>query len=320
MAAVVGSSTAWRDALECAERVARTPAPVLITGETGTGKELVARHYHACASRPGPMVPVNCGAIPAEIVEYALFGYARGAYTGAVADSPGYVRSADRGTLFLDEIGELPLLAQVKLLRVLQERTVQAVGTVGEKPVDFRLVAATHRDLHAMTRATPPAFREDLWYRLSVCVIDLPPLRERGGDVIELARHFVERDRATYGTATRLAPGVETALLEYGWPGNVRELEATIRRGLINARGAQVTLEDLAIGGPKRRSAAQDFAAAMVVKPTTEHGVDFDALEQQHGGARAACKALGWKWTTYRDRKRAAARPGAHPGAHPQPA
>ena len=229
-----------RAVMERVELVARSDAPVLIFGETGTGKELIARTIHNRSSRhAGPFDRVNCGAIPPELIDSQLFGHERGAFTGAVEARRGWFERADGGTLFLDEIGELPLAAQVRMLRILQDGWMERVGA--EKPinVDVRIVAATNRDLAAMV--AEGLFREDLWYRIAVFPIVLPPLRERREDIGSLALHFAQRAATRFG----LAPVAPTAddlslLMAYAWPGNVRELAAVIDRAAILGDGKRL--------------------------------------------------------------------------------
>ncbi|MCM2332878.1 MAG: sigma 54-interacting transcriptional regulator, partial [Anaeromyxobacteraceae bacterium] len=206
-------------------RIAASDATVLLTGETGTGKEVFARHIHEHSGRRGrALVPVNCGAIPETLLESELFGHVRGAFTGAVASRRGRIAAADGGTLFLDEIGELPLSLQVKLLRVLQERSYEPVGATESVPADFRLVAATNKDLAAEVAAG--RFRRDLYYRLLVCPIEVPPLRARNGDATRLFQHFW----SARGERRPLDPTVLEALSAHDWPGNVRELENLVER------------------------------------------------------------------------------------------
>lgn len=234
---IVGVETGLRSVMERVELVARSDVPVLIFGETGTGKELVARAIHTRSNRSaGPFMRVNCGAIPPELIDSHLFGHERGSFTGAVETHRGWFERADCGTLFLDEIGELPLAAQVRLLRVLQDSVFERVG--GQRPiaVDVRIVAATHRDLSAMVRQG--RFREDLWYRLAVFPIDLPPLRERIEDIPALARHFAQRAATRFGLPLRLpTPEDMHLLVSYSWPGNVRELAAVMDRAAILGDG-----------------------------------------------------------------------------------
>jgi hydrogenase-4 transcriptional activator len=236
----VGADSGLRAVLERVNLVARSDAPVLILGETGTGKELIARMIHSRSPRAtGPFLRVNCGAIPPELIDSQLFGHERGAFTGAVETREGWFERADGGTLLLDEVGELPLAAQVRLLRILQDGWLEKVG--GQKPihVNVRIVAATHRDLATMV--SERSFREDLWYRIAVFPIILPPLRERKGDIPELARHFAECAAVRLSLPKTLPTPDDIALLTtYSWPGNIRELSAVIDRAAILGGGKRL--------------------------------------------------------------------------------
>ena len=221
-------------------RIAASNATVLLTGETGTGKEVFARLVHAQSARVNrPFVPVNCGAIPESLIESELFGYVRGAFTGASASRRGRVAMAEEGTLFLDEIGELPLAMQVKLLRLLQERTYEPVGSSTSITANFRLVVATNRDLAEQVRLG--RFRRDLYYRLHVCPVHLPPLRERPGDIAPLFQHFWKR----HGETRAVTSVVMRQLERYDWPGNVRELENLVERLSVCAQGRIIEMADL---------------------------------------------------------------------------
>jgi two-component system response regulator AtoC len=235
-------------------KIADYKSTVLVTGESGVGKELVARAIHRRSSRRGgPFVAVNCGAIPENLLESELFGHKRGAFTDATTDRVGLFEQANHGTLLLDEIGELPLPLQVKLLRVLQEETLRRLGDAKDVKIDVRIIAATHRDLTAETRAG--RFREDLFYRINVMLIAIPPLRERREDVPLLVDHFVTRNNARFGTNIRgLSPEARRVLLEYNWPGNVRELENTIERAMVLAEKETIEVDDL----PERIREARD--------------------------------------------------------------
>ncbi|MGZ3238303.1 MAG: sigma-54 interaction domain-containing protein [Burkholderiaceae bacterium] len=259
--AFVFSDPRSRELHEFIERVAPSEATVLITGETGTGKELVARHVHALSHRrDASFVAINCGAFSETLIESELFGYERGAFTGAQQGKAGWFEVAKGGTLFLDEIGDLPLGMQVKLLRVLQEREVVRLGSRRPTPVDVRLIAATNVDLAEAVRAG--RFREDLYYRLQVIALPLRPLRERPGDILPLTRHFVHSyANRLHLQNVKLMPDAEQALLEYPWPGNIRELENVIHRALLVCRNAAVAVDDLHLPGWIRgRAAASSFA------------------------------------------------------------
>jgi DNA-binding NtrC family response regulator len=245
--ALVAESTAMGDVLDLVLRAARSRSTVLITGESGTGKELVARAVHYHSERVGqPFIAVNCKAFAEGVLESELFGHEKGAFTGADRSKPGLFERADNGTLFLDEIGEVNGDFQGKLLRVLQEKKFQRVGGSTERTVDVRLVAATNRDLRAEVAAG--RFREDLYFRLAVIPIHLPPLRERREDVLPLARHFLAKWNSELSRKIGgWTPEVESYLLRHAWPGNVRELENTIERGVVLARGDCIGLDDLLV-------------------------------------------------------------------------
>lgn len=235
--------------LEQVEQVAPSEATVLIIGQTGTGKELIARHIHEQSQRKGPFVAVNCGALSESLVDAELFGHESGAFTGASQARAGWFEAANGGTLFLDEIGDLPLSMQVKLLRVLQERQVVRLGSRRPTPIDVRLVAATNVDL---TRAVAAGhFRMDLYYRLNVVTLNLPPLHERRGDIAPLARHFIDVYRARLQLPPiTISPSAKEALLNYTWPGNIRELENVIHYALIVCKDNTITVNDLKLSTP----------------------------------------------------------------------
>jgi two-component system NtrC family response regulator len=269
--AIVGDAPATRHALELARKVAGTDSTVLLRGESGTGKDLFARTLHALSRRAGgPWVKVNCGAIPEHLLESELFGHEKGAFTGAVRQKPGRFEDAHQGTLFLDEIGELPTPLQVKLLQVIEEKTFTRVG--GNQPivVDVRILAATNRPLEEMVRER--TFREDLFFRLNVFPITLPPLRERTGDVPRLAAHVLQRHGAS---PEKLLPEALRALSAHAWPGNVRELEHTLERALILAGADPI--------GPEHFAFAPAGVAASPgwVPEIPEEGLSLEALERE---------------------------------------
>ncbi|SNR80562.1 regulatory protein, Fis family [Humidesulfovibrio mexicanus] len=242
---IIGNSPALREVYKVLEKVAPTDSTVLVTGESGTGKELLVRALHKNSKRADkPFVPINCGAIPKELLESELFGHEKGAFTHAIRSRPGRFELADGGTIFLDEIGEMDLSLQVKILRALQEKEIERVGGTGTKKVDVRVVAATNRDLEGEVAAG--RFREDLFYRLNVIPMHLPPLRERGEDIMALAEHFLkgfcqDKDRKQLS----LGAQARAMLIGYDWPGNVRELENFMERLSILCEGPHVMPEDL---------------------------------------------------------------------------
>jgi DNA-binding NtrC family response regulator len=288
LAALVGASTAMEQVRELVRIAACTDTHVLIEGETGTGKELVARAVHALGRRAaGPFVPVNCAAVPETLAESEFFGHARGAFTGAVQERPGVLQVADRGTLFLDEVEDLPPLLQAKLLRVVQDREVRPLGASAVRRVDVRIVAASNRDLWRMVEAGE--FRRDLYYRLRVIAISLPPLRERRDDVPILVEHFLARFNRTHGTAFAVpSPAALRPLLEHPWPGNVRELENLLESLLVlgNAKGVDLT----ALLG--RRHAG---TAGLVLDERTRI---VRVLDENRWNRGAAARSLGVSRTT----------------------
>src|SRR5215510_2039188 len=246
---IIGSCAAMHEVFKKIQRVATTDISVLITGETGTGKELVAREIHSRSGRAkGPFVTINCGAIPENLLESELFGHVKGAFTGAVATKLGKFHTADRGTLFLDEIGEMPLPLQVKILRALQERVVIKVGDTRPESVDIRIVAATNRNLEEEIRTG--RFREDLYYRLNVVNLHMPPLRDRGDDVIVIAKYLLTRFAPEYGGKIKgFSPNAVVAMRKHKWPGNIRELENRLKKGIVLADKALLGPEDLGLSG-----------------------------------------------------------------------
>jgi two-component system, NtrC family, response regulator PilR len=313
--ALLGDSAPMQALRTLVARVARSQAPVHISGESGSGKELVARLIHdSSPRRDGPFVAVNCGAIPTELLESELFGHKRGAFTGAVADHRGLVQSAEGGTLFLDEVADLPLHMQVKLLRVLQERSLRPVGETTELPVDVRWLSATHRDL---TQAVALGqFREDLYYRINVIEVRVPALRERSEDLPELVEHIIGRLAAEQGRPSpALSREAEARLAAYAFPGNVRELENILERALAFSDGTEVLADDLqlrAIAVPPAAPGTgtpNGVAAATGTPPTAsipapianmpaqladlERGAILQALEKSRWNRTAAARLLG---------------------------
>jgi DNA-binding NtrC family response regulator len=274
---IVGASSEMNRVFHLITRAAASSVPVALYGESGTGKELVARAIHdGSPRREGPFVAVNPASMPESLLESELYGYVRGAFTGAAAERLGYIESAQGGTLFLDEIGDLPLSIQGKFLRVLQERTLQRIGSSRTIRVDFRLITATHRDLMAEVRKG--RFREDLFYRLHVFPVYLPSLRSRPGDIPLLAEHFLKKFARELGhPVTGFAPGVVECLMAYGWPGNVRELENVIHRAVaLKADGAVLNMSDLSGIIELAPARASDPAATLdpfpaEVRPLNEH-------------------------------------------------
>jgi DNA-binding NtrC family response regulator len=271
-AGIIGDSEPIREVIDLAGRVAASDATVLITGESGTGKELLAKGVHYNSSRAaGPFVAVNCAAIPENLIESELFGHRKGSFTGAVRDNEGKFELADGGTLFLDEVGELRIDLQPKILRALQERSVDRVGGARPIPVDVRVIAATNKDLERAVKEG--AFREDLYYRLSVVTLQMPPLRERRQDIPLLAGHFVRKFNASQDAA--IAPDALAAIVAYGWPGNVRELENVIERASVLKRGAVITLADLPDKLTRRDGGVTD-----IILNLPEEGLSLEELEK----------------------------------------
>ena len=281
-----GNSVPMRELRDMIDRVAQSQAPVHIAGESGTGKELVARLIHDSGPRAdGPFVPVNCGAIPAELVESEFFGHRKGAFTGAVGDKDGLIQSARDGTLFLDEIADLPFAMQVKLLRAIQEKRVRKVGGSSEDPVDVRIISATHQDLAQCV--TAGRFRQDLYYRLNVIELRLPPLRERASDIPQLAEAILKRlcERAQIDRPPALLPATLNYLRSYSFPGNVRELENILERALAFSDGRVIGIEDLGLKPMVSDSAAderdeQDASLRAAVKLGDTVLLDEDGIPQ----------------------------------------
>jgi two-component system, NtrC family, response regulator PilR len=297
---LLGQSTAMQRVRQMIAKVARSQAPVHIVGESGTGKELVARLIHDSGPRAGqPFIAVNCGAIPSELMESELFGHLKGSFTGATADKDGLIRSAEGGTVLLDEIADLPLLMQVKLLRVIQERAVRPVGGAHEIPVDVRFLSATHQDLGALV--ADGLFREDLYYRINVIELVVPPLRQREEDILELAGAILGRLAPQIGVARPiLSPEARRALLSHSFPGNVRELENVLERAIALCEGGRIEAGDIQL------RQAEASPATSRVRPFTrgenglggqveelERAAIMQALEQTRYNKTKAAQVLG---------------------------
>ncbi len=268
-AGVIGESPAIRAVLDQARQVAaldETP-PVLITGETGTGKGLVARTIHGASPRAGkPFIEVNCTALPATLMEAELFGHERGAFTDAKESRMGLFEAADGGFLFLDEVGDVELTLQGKLLKAVEDRTVRRVGGIRDRRIDVRILAATNRDLERATQRDQ--FRRDLYFRLAVIILHLPPLRERGGDILQLAQHYLDRFNAKYGKQVRqIDPRARDLMLSYPWPGNVRELSHVIERAVLWSHGPTLDPEHLSLMSPLESPAGEPLANATASNP-----------------------------------------------------
>ena len=292
---IIGRSPAMQEIFATVMRVAPTRATVLLAGETGVGKDLIARaiHFHS-PRRDRPFVKINCTALPENLMESELFGYEKGAFTGAAGSKPGKFEQADTGTVFLDEIGDVPPFIQVKLLRVLQEREFERLGSNKTRHIDVRVIAATNRDLREALEQG--AFREDLYYRLNVVPINIPPLRERKQDIPFLAEYFLRKLGPDSGSRVeRIADAAMRKLVEYHWPGNVRELENVIERSLVMCTGREIEAGDIHLeGAPRPRAAGSEF--------TLPDGMTLDAYEQEiirealkraDGNKSQAARALG---------------------------
>ncbi|MCP4675243.1 MAG: sigma-54-dependent Fis family transcriptional regulator [Deltaproteobacteria bacterium] len=272
---IVGAEFGLRGVMDQVQRVARTDSPVLLMGETGVGKDLVANAIHLGSSRcDGPFIPVNCGAIPESLLDSELFGHEKGAFTGALSKKRGRFERANLGTIFLDEIGEMPLQAQVRLLRVLQNREIERIGGTRSILLDTRIIAATNKDLEREVQEG--RFREDLWFRLNVFPIRIPPLRDRTGDIPALVRYFLEQKarELKVGATPTLADGAIDALMSYDWPGNVRELANVVERAMIIHRDEPLRFDDLS-GGPSLPAKPELVAA-------DGHALELDTVAAQH--------------------------------------
>ncbi len=286
---IIGSCPSLLEVFHKVEKVAGTNINVLITGETGTGKELIAREIHRRSTRKdGPFVVVNCGAIPENLMESELFGHVRGAFTGAVMTRNGKFQAADGGTLFLDEIGEMPVALQVKLLRALQEKIVMKVGDTKPEPVDIRVVAATNRDLEEEIQRG--AFREDLYYRLNVVNLHLPPLRERGDDVVVLAKYLLHKYAEEFGSKVKgFTPNALIAMKKYGWPGNVRQVENRIKKAIVLCDKTLIGPEDLDLF-PEALADIQTLAQA---REDFQRRYILEVLERNNGNRTKTARDLG---------------------------
>ncbi|MCP4599901.1 MAG: sigma-54-dependent Fis family transcriptional regulator [Proteobacteria bacterium] len=267
---IIGADYGLREVMQQVRQVAPTNSPVLLSGETGVGKDVVANAIHLSSSRSdGPFIPVNCGAIPESLLDSELFGHEKGAFTGALSKKRGRFERADKGTILLDEIGEMPLEAQVRLLRVLQSREIERVGGTKTISLDIRIIAATNKDLEREVKEG--RFREDLWFRLNVFPIIVPPLRERSSDIPAFVQHFIERKakELKVGDPPRLAKGAIDILMAYDWPGNVRELENIVERAMILHRGEPLKFDELGSAPPQRAAENQQ-------------SLELDAMTVQH--------------------------------------
>lgn len=286
------------------DKVAMLDATVLLTGETGVGKEKFAQYIYKCSPRREErFITVNCGAIPPSLIESELFGYEKGAFTGAVRDKMGIFELADRGTIFLDEIGELPLDMQVKLLRVLQERCIQRVGGSRSIPVDLRVIAATNRDLNTMV--AEKSFREDLFYRLNVVPITIPPLRERTGDILPFARSFLEELNKKYGFRKQFTPSALRAMEAYSWPGNVRELKNVVERMVILSQDDLIRASELPFR--PQRTAARGAAGGPIDLKLEVARLEDQYITQAYDtykNVRAAAESLGMDSSTFVRKRR----------------
>jgi two-component system response regulator AtoC len=306
---LLGQSAPMRTLFDLIERVAPTEANVLVTGETGTGKELVARALHARSGRAeGPFVAFNCAAMPEALLESELFGHVKGAFTDARTTRPGLFVRANGGTLFLDEIGDMPLNLQAKLLRALQERRVRPVGADVDHAFDARIVAATHRELESLVERK--AFRQDLYFRLNVIEVAVPPLRSRGADTLLLAQAFLDEASVRMGRrTTRLSSGAAARLLAYPWPGNVRELANCIERAVALADAPEIRVDDLPerVRGyrPNELVLPTEDPAALLTLEEVERRYILEALKSLGGNKRLAAKVLGLdRRTLYRKLER----------------
>lgn len=305
---LIGDSVPIRHARQLIEKLARSQAPVYISGESGSGKELAARLIHASgARRDGPFVPVNCGAISENLMESEFFGYKKGAFTGAQQDREGFFHAASGGTLFLDEVADLPLAMQVKLLRAIQEKKVRMVGSTQEENVDVRIISATHRNLSQLMESGQ--FRQDLYYRLNVIELKMPPLREMVEDIPELAQSILARHCHELGVPVpALSTEVAAALSRHSFPGNVRELENVLERALALCNGSTIECDDLLLEPSVSVLADEEgfVTDGEVALPeyleSVERKIILDALQKTGNNKTAAAKLLGVSFRTFRYR------------------
>jgi len=320
--AIVGESAALQSVFDVVKRAAPTKATVLLLGESGTGKELVAQAIHQESTRHDkPFVNVSCAALSESLLESELFGHERGSFTGAVGRREGRFELADGGTLFLDEIGEIPLSVQVKLLRALQQREFERVGGTQTLKVDVRVIAATNRDLAAEVSAG--RFREDLYYRLNVVAVTLPPLRTRKGDIPALVSHFIQKFAKSYDKSVRgLLPGTLNVLLRYDWPGNVRELENVIERAVVLARGPNLTTDELppVLSGPEPAGPRPGGLIPGATFREIEREAILRTLEVVDGSTTRAAEMLGISTRKIQYRLKAYARQDREAARDEQPA
>ncbi|PRQ07355.1 sigma 54-interacting transcriptional regulator [Enhygromyxa salina] len=293
---IIGACPQMIEVYKRVEKVASTDITVLVTGETGTGKELIAHEIHDRSPRAkGPFVTVNCGAIPENLIESELFGHVKGAFTGAIATQIGKFQAADRGTIFLDEIGEMPLALQVKLLRVLQERQIQRVGDAKTVPIDVRVVAATNRELRR--EVDEGNFREDLYFRLNVIGVELPPLRQRGTDVLLVARYLVSRFTKEFGN--RFDPqscfdeSAERAMINFSWPGNIRQLENHLKKAMVLAEGPRIGAADLDLDVPAGAASPEDVIPLAEARDNWQRAYIDKVLALNNGNRTKTARDLG---------------------------
>lgn len=304
---MLGHSPELLAVLRAVQLIAKSDCPVLVLGESGTGKEVLARELHDGSNRAkGPFVAVNCGALPQELAESLLFGHRRGAFTGADRDHPGFVGAADGGTLFLDEIGDLPQALQPKLLRFLESGERQAIGEICPRKVDVRIVAATHRDLYQAV--TDGSFRRDLFYRLHVVPLELPPLRLRGGDVVMLAERFLaELSKSYHSTPVRLSRSARAALQAHDWPGNVRELRNLCERLTLLLPGQELGAENLLLAlrptagltDASRAGTLMELPPEGIRLAALEYDLLRQALDRARGSKTRAARLLGLSRDTF---------------------